>query len=154
MIANMVNSDTIVPTTEESNEYLKYTFSITSIGDSGITLYYCTDNNDECNPNIEVDTITPSATHNPGDIFIYLDGTYYFRYKLVTGSGISSDIYSYKAVVDLSKHDLDPEQEDENIYKIISGDKQVVNFKKDDKLMFKVDADVTKFVSLYKSNFI
>ena len=79
----VVNSDTW------SDEILVYTFANATEGASGSTIYYCKDTNNTCNPNIQKESIDITDT-----------GIYYIRYKAISGSGVESDINSYKAKVD------------------------------------------------------
>jgi len=76
-----------------SNEGLNFKFTPT-LGISGGTIYYCKDENNTCNPGTKIETGTTLTSLNT------LSGTYYIRYKVVNGSGVSSSVGSYKAMVD------------------------------------------------------
>ena len=160
VIATKIKSGDIVGTGATSDEGLNFSFT-TSNSDvvSGMSIYYCKDNTNTC---------TPSTKVTPGAIIISyanLEGTYYIRYKAISGSGKSSDTYYYEAVVN-TKGTIDPSQQDDpgendNNYKFIYGENQVVNFKKSKELIFKVDADKEKLIDVYlnkqlvdKSNYI
>ena len=82
-------ANTVVNGDTWSDETLVYTLTKNTEGASGSTIYYCKDTNNTCNPNIPKESVDITDT-----------GIYYIRYKSVSGSGVESDIDSYKAKVD------------------------------------------------------
>lgn len=77
-----------------SNEGLKFIFDIDGVNNaSGATTRYCVDTSDTC---------IPTETVPSGGLTSYntKTGTYYVRYKSVSGAGLSSEVKSYTAKVD------------------------------------------------------
>ena len=88
------NSNIKVASDTYSGEGLKFIINEDIVGASGATIYYCQDTNNSCTPTTEV-TSGEAITD-----FINNTGTYYIRYKIVSGVGRSSSVYTYKAKVD------------------------------------------------------
>lgn len=65
-----------------------------NVGPSGGTIYYCTDTEDTCSPTTVINLNTAITSRNT------TTGTFYVRYKVVSGAGLSSDIGKYIAKVD------------------------------------------------------
>ncbi len=87
-------SGTVVTGNTWSDEELNYELEKTQSGISGYKIYYCKDDNNTCTPTIEVQDKQKITSYNT------TTGEYYFRYKIVGGSGNESTIGSYHAKVD------------------------------------------------------
>lgn len=77
-----------------SNQGLNFILKTDSTGTSGATIYYCKDTNNTCSPSTTIASGTTITKYNTAT------GTYYIRYKVVSGTGTSSTIGSYTAKVD------------------------------------------------------
>ena len=77
-----------------TNSYLNFIFNSVNVGPSGGTIYYCTDTEDTCSPTTVINLNTAITSRNT------TTGTFYVRYKVVSGAGLSSDIGKYIAKVD------------------------------------------------------
>ena len=93
MKAKKKTSGTEVTSGTTSNEGLNFTLTNGTVGSSGATIYYCKDTANSCNPSTVATSGTAITSYNT------LTGTYYIRYKIVGGNGLSSAVGSYKAVV-------------------------------------------------------
>ena len=93
MVAKGAESGNVLESGIEIYEGVVYKFTSGNVGVSGATIYYCYDTNNTCNPNVEA--ISGS------DITDYVDteGSYYMRYRVVSGAGISSNIASFNITV-------------------------------------------------------
>lgn len=91
---NHCSSQTTVLNATSTNDKLRFNLSGTSNNISGTTIYYCKDTTNSCNP-------TNTYSQN---ILSFATGTYYIRYKIVSGAGRSSSVYSYKAIVNDTRH--------------------------------------------------
>ena len=79
-----------------SDQGLNFKFTAVT-GSSGGTIYYCKDTANTCTPGTTATSGTSITTYNT------VTGTYYIRYKIVTGTGDSSSVFSYTAKVDTAK---------------------------------------------------
>lgn len=93
-----------------SNKYLEFRFNTPTTGKSGGIIYYCIEDAeinsdseeevDSCNPSeiVAANSIVPGTESK--------EGKYKLRYMVVSGSGNSSDIYEYDAMVDVTNPTL------------------------------------------------
>lgn len=92
--ATKSSSGTAVSNGYWSNEGLNFKITAASYGTSGAIIYYCEDTTNTCNPTTGAVSGTSITSYNG------LTGTYYIRYKIVSGAGKSSAVASYTARVD------------------------------------------------------
>ena len=92
--ATKSSSGTAVSSDSWSNEGLNFKLTTGTVGGSGGTIYYCQDTANNCNPTTVTTSGSNITSHNG------LTGTYYIRYKIVSGAGKSSAVASYTARVD------------------------------------------------------
>lgn len=92
--ANKVTSGTVVNGGTWSDEGLTFTFTKTSSGASGATIYYCKDTNNTCVPSMIATSGTKVTTYSS------TNGIYYIRSQIVGNNGKKSSIIAYKAQVD------------------------------------------------------
>ncbi len=135
IIATKARSGIQVNSGELSDEGLKFSFTIDTIGVSGGTIYYCQDTSNTCYPMKKVNNDIVL------DDYAKTNGTYYIRYVILSGTGKLAEIYSYEANVELPNV--------LNDYEFIYGDNQVVNPTKTEEMVFKIDAEMNKLVNLY-----
>lgn len=76
------------------NDTLTFKLVDESNGPSKKTIYYCVDYTDTCEPSIEIDSNKSINRYSE------LEGTYYFRYKIVSESNLSSLTESFSAKID------------------------------------------------------
>ena len=76
---------------------MNFTLTKGTTGISGYTIYYCKDTANTCNPTTKATSGTQITSYN------IETGTYYFRYKIVSESGISSSIGSFVAKIDTTQ---------------------------------------------------
>ena len=95
--ATKVTAGTAVATNTWSNEGLNFKLIAGTTGSSGATIYYCKDTANTCSPTTKATSGTSITGYNT------LTGTYYIRYYIKGGSGISSAVASYTAKVDTTK---------------------------------------------------
>jgi len=92
--AKKKSAGTAVSSGSWSDEGLNFTFTIGDVGASGATIYYCKDKDNTCSPDTEATSGSVVTSYN------VLNGSYYIRYKAVSGAGVSSGVSSYTAKVD------------------------------------------------------
>ena len=92
--AYKTGTTTTVTSNTWSNKGLEFKLGSLSAGPSGGSIYYCI--GDSCTPGtlISPNTAIPASSTNTKT------GTYHVRYKVVSGSGLSSSIADYTAKVD------------------------------------------------------
>ena len=92
--AYKTGTTTTVTSNTWSNKGLEFKMGSLSAGPSGGSIYYCI--GDSCTPGtlISPNTAIPASSTNTKT------GTYHVRYKVVSGSGLSSSIADYTAKVD------------------------------------------------------
>lgn len=95
--ATKKSAGTAVSNSSWSNEGLNFKFTKETTGLSGYTIYYCKDTNNTCEPTTKAENDTLITAYNT------TTGTYYIRYKIVSGAGTSSSINSFTAKVDTTK---------------------------------------------------
>ena len=81
----------ITPMQDAATGGLNYTFKVEQKGSSDVTIYYCKDLDNTCNPNIKIGENVLLTSFN------LVDGEYYIRAKGINESGISSEIVTYHA---------------------------------------------------------
>lgn len=96
LTAKKKTSGTTVASGVWSDEGLNFTLTAGTVGYSGATIYYCKDTANTCTPNTKATSGTAITSYNS------TTGTYYIRYKIVSGAGLSSAVASYTAKVDTS----------------------------------------------------
>ena len=89
-----VNSGAANATNTWSNEGLHYLLTATASGSSGTIITYCKDTTNTCTPS------TVIASGSKVTSYASTQGTYYFRYKITNGAGVSTSVASYTAKVD------------------------------------------------------
>ena len=96
LTATASKSGTTIASGSWSSQTLNYVLTKKTSGSSGYTIYYCVDNNNTCTP---ATTATSGATISA---ISTTTGTYYFRYYIKSGAGLSSSVASYTAKVDVT----------------------------------------------------
>ncbi len=94
LIAKKKTANTAVASGTYSNEGLNFTFTTDA---ATSTIYYCKDTTNTCTPSTIATSGTAVTAYNT-----ITSGTYYIRYKVTNGSGLSSSVYSYTAVFDVT----------------------------------------------------
>ena len=95
IVAKKKTSGTVTPTDTWSGQELNFIITQGTVGASGAKIYYCRDYNNSCVPN-KLTTSGSTITEYNND-----DGVYYLRYRIVSNSGMQSEVYSYKAKIDV-----------------------------------------------------
>ena len=94
--AKKKTSGTVISSNTWSNEGLNFTLTAGTTGVSGYTIYYCKDTANTCSPSTSVSSGSSITSHNT------TEGEFYIRYKIVSGAGLSSQVGSYHAKVDVT----------------------------------------------------
>ena len=93
--ATKKTSGTSVASNTWSDDYLNFKFTQSGVGESGATIYYCEDTTNICNPTTSIANDTTITNYNT------TTGTYYVRYKIVSGAGSATTVTSFIARVDV-----------------------------------------------------
>ena len=92
--ANKKTSGTAINTDTWSTEGLNFVLTEGTVGYSDATIKYCKDTTNTCTPS------TVAASGSTITSYNTTTGTYYIRYTIISGAGLSSPVASFKAKVD------------------------------------------------------